>query len=84
MNRIFSETLSVLNATIGFLIIATGAYFGYKSPFGGTTSIIIGTVVGVIIAAVTCGIVSLLVLIEGHLAKLTSPNTEIKRNEPRF
>lgn len=84
MHRFLAETLSVLNATIGLLIIAAGAYFGYQSPFGGNTSIIIGIVVGVIIAAVTCGAISYLALIEGHLAKLAATNPETKRNEPQF
>lgn len=66
----FSETLAALNSVIGVCIITAGAYFGHQSQFDGTIGLIVGAIIGGIIASLVCGVISHLVLIESHLAKL--------------
>lgn len=70
MNRFLAETLSALNGVIAILIIVGGLYLGFTAPFGGLFSVIVGGVFGVIAAALACGVISYLALIEGHLAKM--------------
>lgn len=71
MNRFLAETLSVLNGVIAILIVFGGAYLGYKSPYSSLFTVLIGAALGVIVAALACGIISYLALIEGHLAKIS-------------
>lgn len=70
MNRFLADTLSVLNGVIAVVIVLTGAYLGYQSTFGGFFTVILGGALGVIVAALTCGVISYLALIEEHLAKI--------------
>jgi len=70
MNRFLAETLSVLNISIAFVIVACGVYLGYSNPYGGVLSLIIGTALGVLVAALACGLIAYLALIEDHLARI--------------
>ena len=72
MNRMLAEILSVLNGTIAIVIVLAGAYMGYQASFGGFFTILFGAAIGVIVAALVCGVISYLALIEGHLAKIAN------------
>lgn len=76
MNRFLAETLSVLNITIAFVIVACGMFLGYTNPYGGLLSLIIGTALGVLVAALACGLIAYLALIEEHLAKIAGNQHE--------
>jgi len=83
MNRLLAETLSVLNGTIAMVIILAGAYMGYQAPFGGFFIILFGAALGVIVAALVCGVISYLALIEGHLAKIANQKQESPSSDQR-
>ncbi|MDF1599727.1 hypothetical protein PZ895_08045 [Mesorhizobium sp. YIM 152430] len=70
MNRLLAETLTALNGLIAIAIIAAGVVIGYRlfngSPFG----VFFGGAVGVLVAALACGMIAYVALIERHLSKL--------------
>jgi hypothetical protein len=74
MNRFLADTLSGLNVILAVLIVLGCTVQGYR--IGdldglGIFGLAFGVVVGLVIASLTCGIIALLTLIEGHLAYLT-------------
>lgn len=86
MNRILAETLSALNGIIALMIVMVGGYFGYLLAFGGIFSIMLGAALGMIVAALVCGVISYLALIESHLARIANQglesNADFRRKEP--
>lgn len=70
MNRFLADTLSLLNGIIAVVIVLAGAFLGYRVQFGGFFTILLGTALGMVVAALTCGVISYLALIENHLAKI--------------
>lgn len=86
MNRVLAETLSAVNGIIALVIVLAGTYIGYKTPFGGIVAIFLGAGLGAIVAALVCGTISYLALIEGHLAKIANhkpeSNPDYQRREP--
>ncbi len=70
MNRFLADTLSLLNGIIAVVMVLVGAYLGYRVQFGGFFTILLGSALGIIVAALACGVISYLALIESHLAKI--------------
>ncbi len=76
MNRFLASTLSTLNAVFALLIIlvaaasgATGGGYYYGGPLS-LTGAIMGGLAGVLVAALICGTIAFLTLIERHLSVL--------------
>ena len=69
MNRFLAGTLNILNAFAAIIIISGFALAGLNSA-GAVGAILLG-VVGIVIAGMFCGIISILVLIENHLRKIS-------------
>ncbi|MBI1620377.1 hypothetical protein [Aquamicrobium zhengzhouense] len=70
MNRLLADTLSALNGVLAIVITIAGFYFGYRAagfPLGGG----IGALIGFLVAALCCGLISYLTLIEGHLSRIS-------------
>lgn len=65
MNRFLADTLSVLNGLFAVLIVAGASTIGYQSSNVG--GLILGFFAGIIVAALACGVLAFLALIEGHL-----------------
>lgn len=70
MNRALAETLSFLNGLIAIFIVIGGAAWGFFGWNMSAVGLVVGAASGFIVAALTCGVISYLALIEGHLAKL--------------
>lgn len=74
MNRILASTLSALNLIYALLIILAGMGIGSTMAVqGGAPSgigMILGAVVGILVASIVCGLVAFLTLIERHLSHL--------------
>lgn len=75
MNRVLAETLTALNGVIAIVIVLAGAFFGYRVSGGALSTVLIGAVLGLLIAALTCGLIAYLALIERHLAKIAGKST---------
>ena len=94
MNRLLAETLSALNVMLAITIIAGGALaaFCYPAPWWPAPReflAVVGGLVGVVIAAVVCGLIAFLSLIERHLRQIAENaarpsgfTTIDKRREP--
>ena len=83
MNRLLAETLSILNGSIAVLIVLAGAYMAYQASSGSLIVIAAGAVLGGIVAALVCGVISYLALIEGHLAIIASQKQESRSSDQR-
>lgn len=70
MNRVLAETLTLLNGVIAIVIIIAGLLVGYRLSGGTMMGIIMGGFVGFLFAALACGTLAYLALIERHLAKI--------------
>jgi hypothetical protein len=77
MNRFLAKTLSTLNAVFALLIIviatasgATGGGYYYYSGAISLPGAIFGGLGGILIAALICGTIAFLTLIERHLSVL--------------
>lgn len=77
MNRFLARTLSTLNAVFALLIIvvttasgATGGGYYYYSGALSLPGAMLGCLVGVLVAALICGTIAFLTLIERHLSVL--------------
>lgn len=77
MNRFLARTLSTLNAVFALLIIviatasgATGGSYYYYGSGISLTGAIFGDLGGVLLAALICGTIAFLTLIERHLSVL--------------
>ena len=86
MNRFLSSSLNFINGMSAILIIIGFAWLG--SEIGGSLGMAAFAILGVLAAALLCGMVATLVLIEGHLRKMAHPNARkgdsasLQRTEP--
>lgn len=75
MNRLLADTLSFLNGLIAVVIIVAGGGIGYFSvTFAGQRplGLLIGALIGLVVAAFVCGAIAYLALIEAHLRKIAA------------
>ena len=70
MNRVLAETLALLNGLIAVAIFVSGLVAGYRMSGGALIGTLSGGFLGFVIAALACGTIAYLALIERHLAKL--------------
>lgn len=70
MNRVLAETLTLLNGVIAIVIFIIGLAGGYRLSGGTMMGTLSGGFVGFVFAALTCGVIAYLALIERHLAKI--------------
>lgn len=84
-SRILAEALETLNMTIGAVIIALGTYFGYRTAYWAGENLTFGAglgfVAGLIVAALVCGLIANLSLIEQHLALIADDIEEMRARE---
>lgn len=72
MNKLLAQSLNALNGFIAILIVLIGAVAGLYGAAGSTIGLILGAIAGFLVAALTCGIIAYLVLIERHLARIAA------------
>lgn len=84
-SRYLAEVLELLNPTIGVVIIAIGGYFGYRTAYWSGENLTFGTglgfLSGLILAAVVCGLIANLSLMEQHLALIADDIEELRARE---
>lgn len=72
MNRVLAETLTLLNGVIAIVIFIVGLAGGYRLSGGTMLGTLSGGFVGFLFAALACGTLAYLALIERHLAKIAN------------
>lgn len=88
MNRVLAETLTLLNGIIAVVIFIIGLAGGYRLSGGTMMGTLSGGFVGFLVAALACGTLAYLALIERHLAKIAGSSgspvsgSEHTRREP--
>lgn len=86
MNRALAETLSFLNGLIAVVIVLIGLAAGYRISGGSMLGTLSGGFVGFLFAALACGAIAYLALIERHLAKMAGADLDeiggTRRREP--
>ncbi len=75
MNRFLADTLNVLNAFAAIVIIFGSVLAGLNSA--GASGALLAGILGVVLAGMFCGTISLLVLIEKHLRKIAQNEESI-------
>lgn len=84
-SRILAEALETLNMAIGAVIILLGGYFGYRSADWAGENLTfgagLGIVAGIIAAAIVCGLIANLSLIEQHLALIADDIEEMRARD---
>ncbi len=70
MNRFLAEALSLLNGIIAVIIVLAGIFLGFRASNGSMFVSFLGAMLGIVVAALACGVISYLALIEGHLATI--------------
>ena len=84
-SKFLAEALETLNPAIGLVIVALGGYFGYRTAFWAGENLTFGAGLGVlggfIVAALICGLIANLSLIEQHLALIADDIEEMRARE---
>ncbi len=84
-SRFLAELLETLNLSIGVVIIALGGYFGYRTAWWAGENLTFGTglgvIAGAIAAALVCGLIANLSLIEQHLALIADDIEEMRARD---
>lgn len=84
-SRVLAEALEALNLAIGVLIVVLGGYFGYRTAYWAGENLTfgagLGVVAGLIAAALVCGLIANLSLIEQHLALIADDIEEMRARE---
>ncbi|HMN13226.1 MAG TPA: hypothetical protein PKD55_12970 [Bellilinea sp.] len=70
MDRLLVKTLQVINGLSAILIVGIGAFMGNSMIGAAPLGVILGGIGGLIVAAIACGTISCLLLIEHHLSKI--------------
>lgn len=84
MNRFLAETLSLLNGIIAVVIVLAGTYLGFRASYGNMFVSFLGAMLGIVVAALACGVIAYLALIENHLAKIAGqPARDYDAQRPR-
>ena len=84
MTRMLSDMLATLNAASGFIITLGGGLLGWeRHHLQGTGNAILGVLFGLLVgfamAAIFCGTLATLILIEKHLRHLVAEAAETRR-----
>ncbi|MEO1746724.1 MAG: hypothetical protein AAFR13_09370 [Pseudomonadota bacterium] len=84
-SKILAEALETLNPSIGAVIVVLGGYFGYRTAFWAGENLTfgagLGVVGGLVVAALICGLIANLSLIEQHLALIADDIEEMRARE---
>jgi hypothetical protein len=84
-SRVLAEALEAINPAIGVLIVVLGGYFGYRTAYWAGENLTfgagLGVVAGLIAAALVCGLIANLSLIEQHLALIADDIEEMRARE---
>lgn len=84
-SKVLAEALETLNLTIGAVIVFLGGYFGYRTAYWAGENLTFGTGLGVLAgligAALVCGLIANLSLIEQHLALIADDIEEMRARE---
>jgi hypothetical protein len=74
MNNFLAKTLASINALIAVVILAFCTLSGATaaSAQGGSGMFVIGAIVGIAVAALVCGTIAFLTLIERHLSVIAA------------
>ena len=72
MNQLLAKSLGILNGFIAFLFILAGAFVGdhYAPGPAFDSYVIIGSLIGFLLAVLFCGIVALFISVHGELQKI--------------
>lgn len=93
LSRFLFDTLTFLNGFIAVAIIALSTVAGWSYPIfraAPPLGLLLGALVGVVFAALICGTIAFLALIERHLRTIADRNSgstapaSIGRQEPRL
>tara|TARA_B100000676_G_C17509238_1_gene547055 strand:+ start:284 stop:538 length:255 start_codon:yes stop_codon:yes gene_type:complete len=84
MNQLLAKSLGVLNGFIALLIISGGALVGSISEgglaeFAFGPKVIIGSLIGFLIAVILCGIVALFISIHGELQTIRTKMDDLSQ-----
>ena len=84
-SRFLAELLETLNLAIAVAIIGMGGWYGYRTAFLSGENLTFGTglglVAGLVVAALICGLIANLSLIEQHLALIADDIEEMRARE---
>ena len=84
-SRLLAEALETLNPAIGLVIVALGGYFGFRTAYWVGENLTfgagLGALGGLIIAALICGLIANLSLIEQHLALIADDIEEMRARD---
>ena len=77
MNRFLADTLNFLNLILAFVIVAGFTLAAYRASSGSIPLTGLAALFGIVIAALVCGTIAYLALIERHLAILANGRSEM-------
>jgi hypothetical protein len=84
-SRFLAELLEALNLVLALVIIVSGGYLGYReAALAGenlTFGAGMGVIAGLIVAALVCGLIANLSLIEQHLALIADDIEEMRARD---
>lgn len=84
-SRFLAEWLETLNLAIGVVILVMGSWLGYRLALANAENLTFGTglgfVAGLIVAALICGLIANLSLIEQHLALIADDIDDMRAME---
>lgn len=84
-SRFLAELLETLNPAIALVVMGTGSYLGYRWAYSGGENLTfgagLGLVAGLAVAALICGLIANLSLIEQHLALIADDIEEMRARE---
>ncbi|WP_018687955.1 hypothetical protein [Ahrensia kielensis] len=84
-SRVLAEVLESLNLAIGIIIVLMGGYFGYRTAYWAGENLTfgagLGVVAGLVAAALVCGLIANLSLIEQHLALIADDIEEMRARD---
>ena len=84
-SKVLAEALEVLNPSIGIVIVVLGGYFGFRTAYWAGENLTFGAGLGVmgglILAALICGLIANLSLIEQHLALIADDIEEMRARD---
>lgn len=83
MNRLLADLLSAINLFIALAMVVVGGVIGFQMARNAGDNITfgmgVGAIVGLLAAAVLCGILAVLILIERHLRLIADDVDEMRR-----
>ncbi|TCD13064.1 hypothetical protein [Oricola cellulosilytica] len=84
-SRFLAELLETINPGLALIIVAGGAYLGYRQAYQVGENLTfgagLGLVAGLVVAALVCGLIANLSLIEQHLALMADDIEEMRARD---